>query len=106
MVRMNGYKPPDQFMHHMLKGLEHRESLDEVLALAEASPEDAEVQYALGDVQFALQQYEEARTTLERVIAMEDEDSLHLVDDIERAFLELWFSDIARRALLEAADKF
>ena len=81
LVRMNGYKPPDQFMPYMMNGLKHREALDEVVALAEASPEDAEVQYALGDVQFALQQYETARATLERVIVLGGGDSRHLVDD-------------------------
>jgi thioredoxin-like negative regulator of GroEL len=81
LVRMNGYKPPDQFMPYMINGLEHRESLEEVAALAESSPEDAEAQYALGDVQFALQQYERARASLNRVIALEDGNSHHLVDD-------------------------
>ena len=81
LVRMNGYKPPDQFMPYMMNGLQHRESLGEVLALAEASPEDAEVQYALGDVQFALQDYEMARATLERVIDLADDGTEHLVDD-------------------------
>jgi len=81
LVRMNGYKPPDQFMPYMTNGLAHRESIEEVVVLAEASPEDPEVQYALGDAQFALQQYEAARVTLERVIALEGEGSRHLVDD-------------------------
>lgn len=81
LIRVNGYKPPDQFMQYMMKGLQHRESLDEVLGLAEADPTDAELQYALGDVQFALQDYATARATLERVIDLADEDSAHLVDD-------------------------
>jgi thioredoxin-related protein len=97
IARVVGYKPIAPFVQVLLRGLDRREPVNEVQALAEERPQDPEAQYALGDVFLALQQFEAARRTFHEVIALSEAAGGDLVDDarLDIALTYLFNYDLA-----------
>lgn len=80
--RIVGYRPTAPFVGSMRSALDRREPLAEVEADAEARPESAEAQYALGDALLAVGEYERARAAFSRVLELEPPDG-ELRDDAQ-----------------------